>query len=276
MFKIFIHAVLILGAAVILMPYFWMFCTSFKSYPELVKINSSLFKDFLPEKWLFENYEIAWKTDNSAIFRGLINTLTVVIPSLILGIFSSTISAYAFAKMKFPGRDKIFFGLICMMMIPGVVTMVPSFIIFRHLSWLDTYLPMMVPAMFGSIAAVFFLRQFFMTIPNELIESAHIDGAGEFTTFVRIVVPCAKTAITTQTVLGFMGGYNDYLGPLLYLETPEKFTLQLALNNLMGFNGDQWNLIFAGAMMALIPSVIIFFLAQNFFIEGIANSGLKV
>jgi multiple sugar transport system permease protein len=199
----------------------------------------------------------------------------IVVPSMIVGLFTSSLAAYAFAKIKFPGRDKLFFLLIATMMIPGIVTMVPQFIIFRDLGWLDTWKPLMIPAMFGSAMCVFFLRQFFLTIPNELIEAAKLDGLGHFGIFSRIVLPLGKPAIITQGLLWFLAGYNDFTGPLIYINSPEKFTLQLVLASFSGFYSSEWTLIMAGSVLALIPTILMFFFAQKQLIEGITMTGIK-
>lgn len=272
-----LHAVLIFFALLICVPFLWMISTSLKSSLEILTSAGRSFWDiWIPRDFSPGNYLEAVQYDGYLLLRGFKNTLVVVVPTLVIGIFSSSISAYAFAKMKFPGRDKIFFALICMMMIPGVITMVPSFILYNYLGWIDTYAPLMVPGMFGSITGVFFLRQFFMGIPEEVLESARIDGAGEFRIYAQIMVPMSKTAIATQMVMGFMGGYNDFVGPLIYLNTPEKFTLQLSLASMTGFYTTPWAMLMSACVIALIPSLIIYFFAQNYFVQGIASQGLKV
>lgn len=263
-------------AVIILAPMIWMVSTAFKSDGEVFLAGRNFFASWMPMEWHPENLLKALSYADYQLPRGFVNTMIITIPTVAVGIFCSSIGGYAFAKIRFPGRDKIFFALICFMMIPGVITMLPSFILFSKLHWVDTYLPLMIPPMLGSITGVFFLRQFFTGVPDELLESARIDGCSEFKVFCSIAVPCAKPAIATQAVLGFMACYNDFTNPLIYINSPEKFTLQLALSNLGGFYFVSWPLIMSGACLALIPSVVIFFAAQKYFVEGIATTGLKV
>lgn len=274
--KMILHAIIIFFALIISVPFLWMIATSLKMEFEVFNMSGTFWSRFWPETPQFSNYVRALEFADYQLLRGFGNTMLIAVPTVLIGITSSCLGAYGFSKIKFPGRDKIFFLLICTMMIPGVVTMVPSFIIFKGLGWLDSFKPLIVPAMFGSVLGVFFLRQFFMGIPDELLESAEIDGAGELRKFLQIMVPCGKTAITTQMVMGFMGVYNDFVGPLIYINSPEKFTLQLALANAQGFYHTSWPLVMAAAVLALVPTVIIFFFAQNSFISGIATTGLKV
>jgi multiple sugar transport system permease protein len=274
--KLLLHAVIITFALVISLPFLWMVASSLKQEYEVFNMGGGFWNRFWPQSAQFRNYITALEFADRQLLKGFFNTMLIAIPVVLIGITSSCLGAYGFSKIRFPGRDKIFFLLICTMMIPGIVTMVPSFIIFKNLNWLDSYKPLMIPPMFGSVLGVFFLRQFFMGIPDELLESAEIDGAGELRKFFQIVLPCGKTAITTQMVLGFMACYNDFIGPLIYINSPERFTLQLALANAQGFYYTSWPLVMSAAVLALIPTIIIFMFAQNSFISGIATTGLKV
>ncbi|WP_052737601.1 carbohydrate ABC transporter permease [Bacillus sp. SA1-12] len=267
--KISAYAFLIIGGLIMAVPFFWMLSTSLKPEGAVFEMPPK----WLPEKFVWENYWIVLTEAN--LLRGFINTFLVIIPPTIVGLFTSSLAAFAFAKLKFPGRDKLFFLLLATIMLPGVVTMVPTFIIFRDLGWLDTWKPLIIPGMFGAAMTVFFLRQFFMTIPDELIEAAKIDGLSYFGIFLRIMFPLAKPAIVTQGILGFLAGYNDFMGPLIYINTPEKFTLQLVLASFNGYYTSEWTLIMAGSVLALIPTILLFFFAQKQFIEGITMTGVK-
>ncbi|MCV9886370.1 carbohydrate ABC transporter permease [Metabacillus halosaccharovorans] len=267
--KIAAYVFLIIGGFIMAIPFFWMLSTSLK--PEGAVFTMP--PQWIPEKFVWENY---WTVLTEAnLLRGFMNTFAVIIPPTVIGVFTSSLAAFGFSKLKFPGRDKLFLVLLATIMLPGVVTMVPTFIIFRDLGWLDTWMPLIIPGMFGTAMAIFFLRQFFMTIPDELMEAAKIDGLGYFGIFIRIILPLAKPAIVTQAILWFLAGYNDFLGPLIYINTPEKFTLQLVLASFNGYYTSEWTLIMAGSVLALIPTILMFFFAQKQFIEGITMTGIK-
>jgi multiple sugar transport system permease protein len=267
--KTFAYAFLIFGSLIMMIPFLWMLSTSLKPDGAVFSMPPK----WIPEKFMWENY---WTVLTEAnLLQGFINTLIIIVPTTFVGLFTSSLAAYAFAKMNFPGRDKLFFLLLATMMIPGIVTMVPTFILFKNIGWLDTWLPLMIPAMFGAAMAVFFLRQFFLTIPDELIDAAKIDGLGFFGIFTKIMVPLSMPAIVTQAILGLLAGYNDFMGPLIYINSPEKFTLQLVLASFQGYYNAEWTLIMAGSVLALIPTVLAFFFAQRYFIEGITMTGVK-
>ncbi|WP_026561744.1 carbohydrate ABC transporter permease [Bacillus sp. J37] len=267
--KIAAYVFLIIGGFIMAIPFFWMLSTSLK--PEGAVFTMP--PQWIPEKFVWGNY---WTVLTEAnLLRGFMNTFAVIIPPTVIGVFTSSLAAFGFSKLKFPGRDKLFLVLLATIMLPGVVTMVPTFIIFRDLGWLDTWKPLIIPGMFGTAMAIFFLRQFFMTIPDELMEAAKIDGLGYFGIFIRIILPLAKPAIVTQAILWFLAGYNDFLGPLIYINTPEKFTLQLVLASFNGYYTSEWTLIMAGSVLALIPTILMFFFAQKQFIEGITMTGIK-
>lgn len=267
--KIAAYLFLILGSIIMMIPFLWMISTSLKPDGAVFTMPP----EWIPSEIKWENYWVVLTEAN--LFRGFINTLMVILPPTFIGLFASALAAYAFAKMSFPGRDKLFMVLLATLMLPGVVTMIPTFILFRYIGWIDTWYPLMIPGMFGGAMAVFFLRQFFKTIPNDLIEAARIDGLNDFGIFLKIMLPLAKPAIATQAILGFIAGYNDFMGPLIYINTPEKYTLQLVLASFQGYYNAQWTLIMAGSVLALIPTLLIFFFAQRYFIEGITMTGMK-
>ncbi len=215
-------------------------------------------------------------TDVPYLLTGIKNTLIITIPSTLLGLFVSAFSAYAFAKIKFKGRNTLFFIMLITMMIPGTLMFVPSFIIYNHLNLVNTFFPLIVPGSFGSAMCVFFLRQAFMAIPDDYIEAAKLDGIGHFRIFWKIVVPLSAPALISQGLLGFVGGYNDYLGPLLYLQDPSLYTLQIALQLIHSQSDTGNNQIFlAATVVSLLPTILIFLFAQKYFIKGIANTGIK-
>lgn len=267
--KALLYIILTIGGLIMIMPFIWMLSTSLKSEGAIFVMPPK----WIPDKFLWSNYAKA--IEQAQLIEGLKNTLIIVIPSLVVGLFSCSLAAFSFAKIKFPGREKLFLTLLSTMMIPGIVTMIPSYVLFKKIGWIDTFLPLMVPGMFGGAACIFFLRQFFKTIPDELMEAAELDGLGQFGIFIRIMLPLSKPAIATQAIFGFLGGYNDYMGPLIYLNSTEKFTLQLKLSSFSGGYAAQWALLMAGSVLALIPTILIFFFAQKYFIEGITMTGLK-
>lgn len=267
--KVFSYIFLIIGSIIMSVPFLWMLSTSLKPEGAIFKIPP----EFIPEEIIWSNYIRVFT--ESDIIRGFINTCIIIIPTTAIGLLTASLAAFGFAKLNFPGRDKLFFGLIATMMLPGIVTMVPQFIVFRDLGWLDTFKPLMIPAMFGAAMAVFFLRQFFMGIPNDLIDAAKIDGLSYLGIFWKIMIPLGKPAIVTQGILGLLAGYNDFMGPLIYLNSPENFTLQLVLASFRGYYTSEWGLIMAGSVIALIPTLLAFFFAQKQFIEGITMTGLK-
>ncbi|MFU1793147.1 carbohydrate ABC transporter permease [Paenibacillus azoreducens] len=267
--KSFAYLFLSAGALVMAIPFLWMVSTSLKP-------PGSEF-DF-PPKWIpthFEWSNYSFVLLESGILQGFFNTLLIISLPCLVGLFTSALAAYAFGRMQFPAKNLLFTLLLATMMIPGVVTMIPTFILFKNIGWIDSWLPLIVPGMFGGAAAVFLLRQFFMTIPKELEDAAKVDGMNPFQTFIRIMLPLCKPALITQGLLGFLAGYNDYLGPLIYINTPEKFTLQLVLASFQGFYSSQWTYIMAGSVLALIPTLLLFFFSQKYFVEGITLTGMK-
>ena len=210
------------------------------------------------------------------LIRGFMNTLMIVLPPTILGLFCSAMSAYAFAKLRFKGKNVLFSALLMTMMIPGTIMLTPSYLIYNLLGWVDTPLPLMIPGMFGAATCVFFMRQFYAGIPTSLIEAAKLDGMGYFKIFWKIMVPLSVPALLAQGILGFIGGYNDYFGPYLYLQSPQWYTLQIALNSFQGTYSRNIPAMMAGALIALIPTLVIYIVAQKYFIEGIATSGMKL
>ncbi|RKL66841.1 sugar ABC transporter ATP-binding protein [Salipaludibacillus neizhouensis] len=267
--KLFSYIFLTIGGLFMAIPVIWMISTSLKNKGDIFTMPP----EFIPMNPTFDNYiRIFVESD---IVRGFMNTMIIILPTTFIGVFAAALAAFAFAKLNFPGRNKLFFFLIATMMLPGIVVLVPQFILFRTIGWLDTFLPLMVPGFFGAAMAVFFLRQFFMGIPDDLIEAAKIDGLSYFGIFRVIMVPLAKPAIVTQVILGLLAGYNDFMGPLIYLNSPENFTLQLVLASFRGYYTSDWGLIMAGSVLALIPTLLAFFFAQKQFIEGITMTGVK-
>jgi len=203
------------------------------------------------------------------------NTLTYAIIETFGIVISCTLVAYSFARMRWPGRDLFFIATLASMMIPGTVTLVPLFILFKHLGWTGTMLPLIVPGFFGSAFNIFLLRQFFMTIPMELSEAAIVDGGSHWTILWRIIVPLAKPALATVTLFEFLYCWTDFMGPLIYLNREELFTLSIGLYTFRERWVIRYDLMMAAAMVITLPILVLFFFAQRTFIEGITLTGIK-
>ncbi|HDT14678.1 MAG TPA: ABC transporter permease subunit [Firmicutes bacterium] len=230
----------------------------------------------IPPQW--RNYAEAWapKALNETFNRYLLNTIFITVMGIIGVLFSSSFVAYGFARFKFPGRDPLFLVMISTMMIPVQVTMIPTFILFKYLGWIDTFAPLIVPTFFGGGAFnIFLMRQFFMTIPYELDDAAKIDGCNYFQIFAIILMPLVKPALATIAIFGFVYNWNDFLNPLIYLNSSSNYTLALGLQVFTTMYGSYYHLMMAASTIVLLPILIVFFLGQRYFIEGVATSGLK-
>lgn len=190
-------------------------------------------------------------------------------------LFASSLAGFAFAKLRFPFRDRLFVVLLATLMIPGAILLVPQFILYRDLDWLGTYNPLIIPSLFGAVYETFFFRQFFRGIPDELIDSAKIDGANWFTIYWRIIVPLSRPVFATLAVLAFMWRWNDYLGPLIYLQRPEMQTVPVLISTFQSQYITQYGLLMAASVLSILPILIVFIFMQRYFVEGIAMTGLK-
>ena len=271
------HIALVLLSLVFFMPLLWMLSTSVKPIEETMTTPPR----WIPSHFLWGNYPaaIAYHKEELGYIPFLVyarNTLLVTILTVIGAVVSNTLVAYSFARLKWRGRD-LFFGItLATMMVPFPVTMVPTFSLFKWLGWVGTYRPLWVPAFFGGAFSIFLLRQFFRTIPMELSEAAKIDGASEIQIFTDVVLPLARPAVAVVALFTFMGTWNDFLGPLIYLVDGNTFTLSQGLQAYQTqHGGTPWNLLMAASCLVILPVVVVFFLAQKVFIQGIATSGLK-
>jgi multiple sugar transport system permease protein len=272
-----LHLVLILLSVGFLFPFFWVVATSLKPLEETMKSPPI----YLPSRAVWENYPKAFTYKQEQLGYApflfyIRNTVLVCILAVAGTVASNALVAYAFARLRWKGRDLLFAVTLATMMVPFPVLMVPTFALFHHLDWIGTFRPLWVPAWFGSAFYIFLLRQFFRTIPFELSESARIDGASEWMTFRSIMLPLAKPALTVVALFTFMATWNDFLGPLIYLTDQRLFTLGLGLQQFQSQQGGtDWNLLMAASAMVIAPVLALFLLAQRQFIEGIALSGLK-
>lgn len=264
-----IFLILVLGAAIYLFPFFWMLSTSLKA-PTETSVYPPI---WIPETLQWSNYTEALSA--FPFLRYLANTLFLVIMNLTGTLLSSSLTAYAFARLKWPGRDFWFAILIGTMMLPGTVTMIPQFILFKNLGWLNSYLPLIVPSFAGNAFNIFLLRQFFRTIPIDLSDCAKLDGCSELRIFGQILMPLCKPALATIAIFSFMGTWNDYIGPLIYINDNMQYTLTYGLRAFQLKNDSIWHLTMAASIVVALPTLAVFFSFQKYFIEGITLTGMK-
>lgn len=256
-------------SAFMILPFIWMVSTSLKPADEIFAIppiiisqNSSL----NAYKYLHEQYNI---------LNIVKNTFVIAFSATILRLFFCALAGYGFAKFKFPGQWILFAFLLGTMVIPGAVTLVPVYIIMRDLKWIDTFWPLIIPGAANAFG-IFFMRQYIMSVSNELMDAARIDGAGEFTIFWRIILPIIAPGLTSLGLIFFMASWNDFLGPLIYLKSPEHFTLPLIIRSLIGPVGRTvYDVQMAASVISLIPLLIIFLIFQRRFVEGITAGAIK-
>jgi len=269
---ILIHLGLILGSAIFFVPFLWTVITSLKTDAQIQDI-SSWERILIPQPIAFENYLKALRYVD--IPRYFLNSVIVSVFSIIGTVISCSMVAYSFARLKWPGRDVLFLVMLSTMMLPPQVTMIPLFLIFTKMHLVNTLVPLFLPCFFGVPFFIFMLRQFFLTIPGELEEAAKIDGSGYLGIFLRIMLPLIKPALLAVIVFQFMWTWNDFLNPLIYIHDKEKMTLTIGLQAFNLVHGAEWSLLMAASVMMTLPVILLFFIAQRYFIEGITLTGLK-
>ena len=266
-----IFILLLIGAVAMVFPLVYMFFSSFMTKNQILSANFSL----IPDPWKFGKYtEVLQKPE---FLRGVRNTLLVAVPVLLVGSFTSSMAAISFSKLNFKGKNAMFLGLLSTMMIPFAVVMIPQYIMFTKLGWANSLLPLIVPGLFGNVGMIFFLRQNLNSIPSALAEAAKIDGCGYFRIYYQIFLPLMKGALMTQVILWFMGIWNDYLAPTIFIQDEQWFTLQVVIrsfNSYYAVNSD-YPLIMAASVLAILPTLLLFFFFQRFIIESMAISGVK-
>ncbi|GHH99547.1 carbohydrate ABC transporter permease [Neobacillus kokaensis] len=267
--KTFIYALLILFSLLFLAPLFWMVTTSLKGPDELYQFPPK----WIPSVFHFENFKNAWISQPFTQF--LMNSVTVTVLATLGQVVSSSLVAYGFARFTFKGRDFLFVVLLATMMIPWEVTMIPLYMEFNFLGWINTLKPLIVPAWFGGPFFIFLLRQFIMGIPKELDEAARIDGANAFQIFYKIYLPLMKPPLILVTVFSFLSCWNDYLGPLVFLNDQSKYTLTLGLAQFKGMFGVDMEGIMAITFLICLPPLVLFFVAQRYIMEDVSKSGVK-
>ena len=266
--RVLLYIVLILIAVIMVVPFLWMLSTSLKTQYDAVKIPPVWIPD--PPQW--ENYVKLFT--EQPMFQFMLNTIKIVFFVVLGQLFFSSLAAYSFARISFKGRNVVFFFYIATLMVPGQVTMIPTYLMFAKAGLTDNHLALILPAFFSAFG-VFLLRQFFMSLPRELEEAAEIDGCNPFMTYWRIMLPLVVPAMLTLGVFTLMNTWNDYMGPLIYLSSPEKYTMTLGIAYFKGVYTTQWNLVMAGSIVSVVPILIAYLCAQKYFIEGIAFSGVK-
>jgi len=263
------YLILSVGSITVLFPLFWMLSTAL-----MTNVEVQTHGIWWPARPNFQNFYDALTI--LPFGRWTLNTFIITISTIIGTLISSTLVAYGFARFKGPGKNVLFMIMLGTMMLPDAVTMIPLFVIFRNFGWINTFYPLIVPFFFSNAFAVFLLRQFFMTLPVELEEAAKLDGLSTLGILWRIIMPLTKPALTAVAIFRFNDAWNDFMRPLIYLNTQDRFTLALGINFFRGVNEVQWNYLMAASLVSMIPSLIIFFIGQKYFIEGISiSSGMK-
>lgn len=266
---IIVHLVLLTGLVFILMPLAWSISTSLKepgavfTYPP----------EWIPRPVVWRNYIDAWTV--LPFFRYLWNTTMITTFSIVGRLLACSLAAFAFSRLRWPGRDILFFMMLSTMMLPSQVTLIPTFILFRKLGWVNTFLPLIIPKFFAEPFFTFLMRQFFMTIPIQMDEAARIDGCTNFSIFSKIIMPLSKPVFIAVAIFVFNANWNDFFAPLIYLHDSDKFTLALGLRAFQGQFGTEWNLMMAASNLVLLPVVLLFFFAQKYFMQGVVITGLK-
>ena len=266
--NILIFSLLTLVAVLFIIPFLWVISTSLK--PESAVFSLQWF----PETWKFDNYLKVF--EKIPFLPYLKNSIVISLLTIIGTVLSSSIVAYAFGCLEWPGRNTIFIFIIATMMLPLQVIMIPLFIMFKELGWLNTIKPLTIPAFFGGGAFnIFLLRQFFLSIPKSLLDAARIDGCSELRIYWSIVLPLAKPALATVAIITFMFAWNDFLGPLIYLSEKAQGTLALGIAQYAGQMNPEYSVLMAASVLMMLPIIIIFFMFQKYFIQAFTMSGIK-
>lgn len=267
--KLFAYILLILFSVAMLFPFYWMVRSSFMSKREIMTVPIQ----WLPSKYNLDNFKDAFA--RAPFARYFLNSAIIVFINMIGSILSASFIAFGFARLNFKGKNFWFAILLSTMMIPQTVLMIPQFLIWQRVGAYNTFIPLTLPCFFGSAFYIFLVRQFYAGIPRAYDEAALVDGANYFTIYWKIILPMSKPVMCSVGVFTFMGTWNDFMGPLLYLDKQNLKTVSLALQNFMGQHVSEWNLLMAMATVITIPMIVVYFMAQRYFIEGITFSGVK-
>lgn len=269
--KLFLYLLLSLGALFMLVPLFWMVSTSLKAQWQVFTQPIT----WIPSPVQWHNYVEIFTSLPFSFLTWIKNTLILTGATIIGTLLSSSVAAYGFAKYRAPGKNLLFIVLLSTMMLPGTVTMIPVYVMWSKFKLIDTFVPLILPAFFGGSFNIFLLRQFFSTIPNELEDAAKIDGMGTLRILSSIILPLSVPILITVAIMQFNGTWNDFLGPLLYFNRPQNFTLALGINFFKSQYNVQWNYMMGASFISLLPSLILFFTCQKYFVESITLTGVK-
>lgn len=267
--SMFSHLILIVGSLFFVAPLIFMLSTSLKASRQIAIFPPEL----IPNPFIWGNYTDVFIY--APMHQYLFNTLFLTLPAIFGATITSALAAYAFARLRAPGKNFIFFMLLSTMMLPSVVTMIPTYIVFAKIGWVGTFKPLMVPALMGNAFYIFLMRQFFTTIPRDLEDAALVDGCSRLRIFWSLILPLAKPIIATVTVLAFMSSWNDYMGPLIYLQERSQYTLSLGLQVFVTSHKTEYGLLMAASSMMVAPIILLFFFAQKQFVQGITLTGMK-
>jgi multiple sugar transport system permease protein len=269
--RIIVFIILFLGACTMILPFVWMISTSLKEANLVYKIPP----EWIPNPFDFANYKEIWTASN--LLRGALNSGIVTVTVLVLSTLTSSMAAFSFSKLNFPGKNFFFLMLLSTMMVPGVVILVPQFVIYTKLKWIDTLLPLIVPASLCNVNNIFFMRQFLTGLPSDYLEASRIDGCSYFRTYWNIYFPLCKPAIMANAIMLFMGTWNDYFGPLIFTNSESKQTIQVAIAMMSSHYEQQTDipLVMAASLIAVLPVLILFITCQKYFTDSFAMSGIK-
>jgi len=269
--KLLLQALLITTSFSMLLPMLWLISTSLKVSGKEWAFPPQL----IPNPVAWSNYVDFMRELPVPFYKYILNTVTITTFATLGTVLTSSLAAFSFARLRFWGRNRVFILVISTMMLPGAVTMVPTFLIFKTLGWLDSFLPLTVPYWFGGTAfSIFLLRQFFLSLPYELDEAARMDGASNFWTFLRVIMPLARPAVASVVIFQVLDHWNAFMGPLIYINSQQKYTLTLALRTFQNTRSQRINYLMAASMIQVLPVVVLFFTAQRYFIRGISVTGL--
>lgn len=268
--RIFLYIILIAFAVVTVYPFLWMVSASFKPLKEIVGGNMSL----LSENMSFDNYKYIF--GRSSLFpKWFLNSFIIATIGTVVNVFINTMAGYSLSRLSFPGRDAIYHALLALMMVPAQVLLIPNYLILQKMGLLDSYSSLILPAA-ANIGNIFLMRQFFMNFPKEVEEAASIDGLGRYARFFRICMPLARPTIATQAIFVFMGFWNEFTKPMLYIKTPSKYTLTLGLQSFQSQNaGTMWHQVMAAACISVLPIIIIYLIFNKYFLVGVRMDGEK-
>ncbi|WP_211748945.1 carbohydrate ABC transporter permease [Paenibacillus sp. Marseille-Q4541] len=264
-----LHFVLIIGACIMALPFVWMVLSALKDLSQVFVV---------PPKWIPEPF--VWTNFRDSLTalpfgRAYFNSLYINIIVVVCQLVTCSMAAYAFAKINFKFREPMFILFLATMMVPGQVTIIPLYLMFKNIGWLDSHLAIIIPSALLNAFGVFLLRQFFRGIPKDMEEAAIVDGAGKLTIYAKIMIPLIKPALSALGIFTFLGMWNSFFNPLIFLNSPEKFTVPMMLNLYRGMYSTDWTLMMAGASIALVPVLIVYVIGQRYIIEGVTLSGIK-